>query len=108
MHAKPMEVIHHLYYRLCVENMPGHFKLEAMRGWTGGPKARIPGQDNSLYGNRERQRVSVDPPPDPPLELWHVLEIMQWLFTEIRILDADTEASKESTQLRQRKREQKH
>ena len=83
MHAKPMEVIHHLYYRLCVENMPGHYKLEEMRGWTGGPKARVPGQDNSLYRNSARQRVSVDPPPDPPLELKHILEVMEWLFTEI-------------------------
>ena len=83
MHAKPMEVIHHLYYRVCVEFMPEHYKMDEMRNWTGGPKARVPGQDNSLYRNRERQSVSVDPPPDPPLELKHILEVVEWLFTEI-------------------------
>ena len=78
MHAKPMEVIHHLYYRMCVRQLPAdytHKQLDAIRSWTGGPKARVPKQEVPF----------IDPPTDPPLELKHVLEVLEWLFTEMRV-----------------------
>ena len=78
MHAKPMEVIHHLYYRMCVRQLPAdytHEQLDAVRSWTGGPKARVPKQEVPFS----------DPPTDPPLELKHVLEVLEWLFTEMRV-----------------------
>ena len=76
MDAKPMEVISHLYYRMCVEQLPAYERVDAMRSWTGGPKARVPDQ-----------RVAyVNPPADPPLELGHVLEVLDWLFAEVRVV----------------------
>ena len=82
MDAKPMEVISHLYYRMCVaqlgEHMPEYGRVNGMRTWTGGPKARVPDQ-----------RVAfVNPPADPPLELKHVLEVLDWLFAEVRVVSA--------------------
>ena len=77
--AKPMEVIHHLYYRMCVRQLPPdytHEQLRAIRSWTGGPKARVP----------QQQVPYIDPPADPPLELQHVLEVFEWLFTEMQIV----------------------
>jgi len=65
MQAKPMEVISHLYYRLCVARRPAEDqKPPALRSCTGGPKARVPGQE---------------------LELKEVLEVLDWLFTEVQI-----------------------
>ena len=85
MHAKPMEVIHHLYYRVCGEFMPEHYKKDEMRNWTGGPKARVPSQDMRLkYEKGVWNPVSTDPTPDPPLEIKHILEVMTWLFTGLR------------------------
>ena len=76
MDAKPMEVISHLYYRMCVEQLPAYERVDAMRSWTGGPKARVPDQ-----------RVAfINPPADPPLELGHVLEVLDWLFAEVRVV----------------------
>ena len=76
MDAKPMEVISHLYYRMCVEQLPAYERVDAMRSWTGGPKARVPDQ-----------RVAfMNPPADPPLELRHVLEVLDWLFAEVRVV----------------------
>ena len=61
MRAKPMEVISHLFYRLCVAHRPVEEQVPALRSWTGGAKARVPGQE-VLYSNGT-------PLPDPPLEL---------------------------------------
>ena len=75
----PMEVISHLYYRMCVKMLPVEDRLAAMRSWTGGPKARVPAQ-----------RVEyVDPAADPPLKLKHVLEVLEWLYTEMDMGGAD-------------------
>ena len=80
MDAKPMEVISHLYFRMCVaqlgKHMPEYGRVDDMRTWTGGPKARVPDQ-----------RVAfMNPPADPPLELGHVLEVLDWLFAEVRVV----------------------
>jgi hypothetical protein len=64
MEAKPMEVISDLYYRVCVASRPAEDQPPALRSWTGGPKARVPGQE---------------------LELEHVLQVLDWLFTEVKI-----------------------
>jgi hypothetical protein len=77
MQAKPMEVISHLYYRLCVASRPAEDQQPALRSWTGGPKARVPEQE-LVYCNGA-------PLPDPPLELAHVLQVLDWLFTEVQI-----------------------
>ena len=80
MDAKPMEVISHLYYRMCVaqlgEHMPEYGRVNGMRTWTGGPKARVPDQLVAF----------VNPPADPPLELGHVLQVLDWLFAEVRVV----------------------
>ena len=76
MDAKPMEVISHLYYRMCVEQLPAYERVDAMRSWTGGPKARVP----------DHRVAYVNPPADPPLELGHVLEVLDWLFAEVRVV----------------------
>ena len=80
MDAKPMEVISHLYYRMCVaqlgKHMPEYGRVEKMRTWTGGPKARVPDQGVAF----------VNPPADPPLELRHVLEVLDWLFVEVPVV----------------------
>lgn len=82
MQAKPMEVISHLYYRMCVRQLPAEDRLDAMRSWTGGARARVPAQ----------RREYVDPAADPPLTLEHVLEVMEWLFTEMQT-DPDAQVS---------------
>ena len=85
MHAKPMEVIHHLFYRLCVKQLGAECTQEqqrAMRSWTGGPKARVP----------QQQVPCLDPPPDAPLQLQHVLEVLAWLFTEMQMMQDSTAA----------------
>ena len=83
MDAKPMEVISQLYYRMCVaqlgEHMPEYGRVDAMRSWTGGPKARVPDQRVAFVN-------AVNPPADPPLELGHVLEVLDWLFAEVRVV----------------------
>ena len=76
MDAKPMEVISHLYYRMCVAQLPVHERLDAMRSWTGGLKARVPDQSVAY----------VNPPADPPLKLGHVLEVLDWLFAEVKVV----------------------
>ena len=81
--AKPMEVISQLYYRVYVTFTPGLDQKEKKRTWTGGPKARVPGQK---MAEGEFNTGSANPSADPPLELRHILEIMQWLFTEIQII----------------------
>lgn len=73
--AKPMEVIHHLYSRMCARQLPldyTHEPFNGIRSWAGGPKSRVP-----------QQKVSS---MDPPLELQHVLEVFEWLFTEMQIV----------------------
>jgi len=73
--AKPMEVIQHLHYRVCMRQLPSdyaHEQFDAMRSWTGGPEARVP----------QQQVFNMD----PPLELQHILEVFEWLFTEIQIV----------------------
>ena len=72
-----MEVISHLFYRLCVAQRPVEEQVPALRSWTGGAKARVPGQE-VVYSNGT-------PLPDPPLELEHVLQVLDWLFTEVEI-----------------------
>ena len=90
-----MEVISHLYYRMCVEQLPAYERVDAMRSWTGGPKARVPDQ-----------RVAfVNPPADPPLELGHVLEVLDWLFAEVRVVSG-SEIPVEMTHLLQSERPQ--
>jgi hypothetical protein len=64
MQAKPMEVISHLYYQLCVASRPVEDQQPALRSWTGGPQARVPGQE---------------------LELEYVLQVLDWLFTQVKI-----------------------
>ena len=101
MDAKPMEVISQLYYRMCVaqlgEHMPEYGRVNGMRSWTGGPKARVPDQ-----------RVAfVNPPADPPLELGHVLEVLDWLFAEVRVVSASgSEVPAEMSHLLERDRPQ--
>lgn len=75
--AKPMEVISHLFYRTCVAHMPPDEHTAALRSWTGGPKARVPAQAVEF-----RDGAAL---PDPPLELEHVLQVLDWLFTEVKI-----------------------
>ena len=77
MRAKPMEVISHLFYRVCVAHRPPGEQLPALRSWTSGPKARVPGQEVAYCAG--------GPLPDPPLQLEHVLQVLDWLFTEIEI-----------------------
>ena len=99
MHAKPMEVIHHLYYRMCVRQLPSdytHKQLYDMRSWTGGPKARVPQQEVSY----------IDPPPDPPLKLQHVLEVLEWLFTEVPVDREPNEAPSDTSHLSERDKPQ--
>lgn len=72
-----MEVISHLFYRVCVAQRPAEEQVSALRSWTGGPKARVPGQE-VVYSNGT-------PLADPPLELEHVLQVLDWLFTEVEI-----------------------
>ena len=83
MDAKPMEVISQLYYRMCVaqlgEHMSEYGRVDAMRSWTGGPKARVPDQRVAFVN-------AMNPPADPPLELEHVLEVLDWLFAEVRVV----------------------
>jgi hypothetical protein len=95
MDAKPMEVISHLYYRMCVEqlgeHMPEYGRVNGMRSWTGGPKARVPAQSVAY----------VNPAVDPPLALAHVLEVLDWLFAEVRVVSgsAGSEVPPEMTHL---------
>ena len=76
MDAKPMEVISHLYYRMCVAELPAYEQVDGMRSWTGGPKARVPAQSVAY----------VNPAVDPPLALAHVLEVLDWLFAEVPVV----------------------
>ena len=75
--AKPMEVILHLFYRMCVAQSQSDEQVLGVRSWTGGAKARVPGQE-LVYSDGA-------PLPDPPLELEHVLQVLDWLFTEVKI-----------------------
>jgi hypothetical protein len=72
-----MEVISHLYHRVCVAYLPADKQEPTLRCSTGGPHARVPGQEVEY-------RCGV-PLPDPPLELAHVLQVLDWLFTEVEI-----------------------
>ena len=49
-----MEVISHLYYRMCEEQLPAEERLDAMRSWTGGPKARVPAQRVAVHWRIKR------------------------------------------------------
>ena len=95
MDAKPMEVISHLYYRMCVEQLPAYERVDAMRSWTGGPKARVPDQGGAY----------VNPPADPPLDLGHVLKALDWLFAEVRVVSG-SEIPAEMTHLLESERPQ--
>ena len=99
MDAKPMEVISHLYYRMCVaqlgEHMPEYGRVNGMRTWTGGPKARVPDQGGAY----------VNPPADPPLDLGHVLKVLDWLFAEVRVVSG-SEIPAEMTHLLESERPQ--
>lgn len=91
MDAKPMEVISHLYYRMCVAELPAYEQVQEMRTWTGGPKARVPAQSVAY----------VNPAVDPPLALAHVLEVLDWLFAEVPVVSgsAGSELPPEMTHL---------
>lgn len=84
--AKPMEVIAHLYYRVFVHVLPLYdIKITNMHGvnarsldpqlraWTGCRHARIPSQ-----------RVAQGE-MDPPLQLKHIIEVLTWLFEDMKI-----------------------